>query len=302
MIFAWVEGRRDQFPVSLMCRVLGVSRAGYDAWRTRSPSDTARRRDHLADTIRALHAEPRKDTDASPRVTRDLHARAIAVCVNTVAKVMTQAGVRERTTRRGVRTTHSRHRRPVPANVLAREFTASKPNEKWVMDLTDIPTQEGWLFPALVVDLFLRRIVGWAMDATRTSRLVVAALAMAVSRRRPVAGLIAHSDRGSQYASDHFQAEVRRHQMVGSMSGAGQCWDNAVIESTFGRMKVELVHGEQYTTRDEAKASLFEYTWADSVGRHERGARWTHPTSTPRPAFLRRPVPSSSGRSAVDTS
>ena len=127
------------------------------------------------------------------------------------------------------------------------------------MDLTYVPTLEGWLFLALVVDLFSRRIVGWSMAATMTSRLVVDALGMAVSRRGPGAGLVAHSDRGSQYASDHFQSELRRHQMVGSMSGVGQCWDNAVIESTFGRMKVELVHHESYATRDEAKASIFEY-------------------------------------------
>ena len=183
---------------------------------------------------------------------------------------MKVAGIRARSTRRVVRTTDSRHRLAVSANVLARDFTATRPNEKWVMDLTYVATLEGWLFLALVVDLFSRRIVGWAMDATMTSRLVVDALVMAVSRRGSVAGVIAHSDRGSQYASDHFQAELRRHRMVGSMSGVGQCWDNAVIESTFGRMKVELVHGEQYTTRDEAKASIFEYleVFYNRVRRH----------------------------------
>ena len=270
MIFAWVEGRRDEFPVSVMCRVLGVSRAGYYAWRTRPPSDTARRHGDLTATIRAIHEEPHLDTYGSPRMARELTARGVACSVNTVAKVMRAAGVRARTTRRFIRTTDSRHRLPVLANVLAREFTASKPNQKWVMDLTYIPTREGWLFLALVVDLFSRRIVGWAMDATMTSRLVVDALAMAVGRRGPVAGVIAHSDRGSQYASDHFQAELSRHRMAGSMSGVGQCWDNAVIESTFGRMKVELTHGEQYTTRDEAKASIFEYieVFYNRVRRH----------------------------------
>lgn len=270
MIFAWVEERRTEFPVAVLCRVLGVSRAGYYARRTRSPSAAATRREELVEAIRAIHAEPRKDTYGSPRVTRDLHARGIAVGENTVAGVMRVAEIRAKSKRRSVRTTDSRHRRPVSANVLDREFTASTPNQKWVMDLTSIPTLEGWLFLALVVDLFSRRIVGWAMDATMTSRLVVDALAMAVSRRGPVAGVIAHSDRGSQYASDHFQAELRRHEMVGSMSGVGQCWDNAVIESTFGRLKVELVHGEQYTTRDEAKAAIFEYieVFYNRVRRH----------------------------------
>ena len=270
MTFTWIEERRTEYPVAVLCRVLGVSRAGYYAWRTRPPSDTARRRGDLTATIRAIHAEPHLGTYGSPRMARELKARGITCGVNTVAKVMNGAGIRAKATRRVVCTTDSRHRLPVSENVLDREFTASKPNEKWVMDLTYIPTHEGWLFLALVVDLFSRRIVGWAMDATMTSRLVVDALAMAVSRRGPVVGVIAHSDRGSQYASDHFQAELRRYQMVGSMSRVGQCWDNAVIESTFGRLKVELVHGEKYATREEAKASIVEYieVFYNRVRRH----------------------------------
>ncbi len=270
MIFAWVEGRRTEFPVSVMCRVLGVSRAGYYAWRTRPPSDTAQRRDHLVDTIRAIHHEPRMNTYGSPRMFRELKKRGVACCENTVAGVMKRAGIRAKATRRSVRTTDSKHRLPVSPNVLDREFTATRPNEKWVMDLTYISTAEGWLYLALVVDLFSRRIVGWAMDATMTSRLVVDALSLAVGRRGTVAGLIAHSDRGSQYASEHYQSELKRHEMVGSMSGVGQCWDNAVIESTFGRLKVELVHGEKYVTREEAKASIFDYieVFYNRVRRH----------------------------------
>jgi transposase InsO family protein len=138
------------------------------------------------------------------------------------------------------------------------------------MDLTYVATGEGWLFLALVVDRFSRRVVGWAMDATMTSRLVVDALATALGRRRAVAGVVAHSDRGSQYASEHYQAELSRHRMVGSMSGMGQCWDNAVIESTFGRMKVESCHHESCATREQAKASIFEYIEAfyNRVRRH----------------------------------
>lgn len=259
MTFAWIEERRREYPVALMCRVLGVSRAGYYAWRTRPPSDTAQRRDQLADTIRTIHAEPRMNTYGSPRMVRELNARGVTCCVNTVAKVMKRAGIRANSARSFVRTTDSKHHLPVSPNVLDREFTATKPNEKWVMDLTYVPTADGWLYLALVVDLFSRRIVGWAMDVTMTSRLVVDALALAVGRRGKVAGVIAHSDRGSQYASDHYRSELKRHAMVGSMSRVGQCWDNAVIESTFGRLKVELVHGERYATREEAKASIFEY-------------------------------------------
>jgi putative transposase len=238
--------------------VLEVSRSGYYAWRTRPPSATAIRREELAAQIRVVHAEV-KERYGSPRMTVELQSRGVACCVNTVATVMNRHGIRAKTVRRFVRTTDSRHDRPVFENVLDREFTATKPNEKWVMDLTYLPTVEGWLFLALVVDLFSRRIVGWSMAATMTSRLVVDALEMAVRQRGPQAGLIAHSDRGSQYASEHYQAELHREGMVGSMSGVGQCWDNAVVESTFGSLKRELVHHETYATREEAKASVFEY-------------------------------------------
>lgn len=270
MTFAWIEERRTEYPVAVLCRVPGVSRAGYYAWRTRAPSDTARRRDHLAATIRATHGEPYQDTYGSPRTAREWTARGVACGVNTVAEVMAAAGIRAKAVRRVARTTDSRHRLPVSENVLDREFTASKPNEKWGMDWKYVPTQEGWLFLALVADLFSRRIVGWAVDATMTSRPVADALAMAASRRGAVAGVIAHSDRGSPSASGHVRSELRRHRMVGSMSGVGQCWDNAGIESTFGRMKVESVHHERYATRGEAKASIFAYieVFYNRVRRH----------------------------------
>ena len=173
-------------------------------------------------------------------------------------------------TRRFVRTTDSNHPLPVSANVLDRDFAATGPNRKWATDLTRIPTPEGGLFPALAVDPFSRRIVGWAMDATTTSRLVADALSMAVSRRGTVTGGIAHSDRGRPCGSDHDPPELRRHERAGSMSGVGQRWDNAVIESTFGRMKVELVRHESYAARDEAKASIFEYieVFYNRVRRH----------------------------------
>jgi transposase InsO family protein len=270
VIFAWVEGRRTEFPVSVMCRVLGVSRAGYYAWRTRPPSDTAQRRDHLVDTIRAIHQEPRMNTYGSPRMFRELKKRGVACCENTVAGVMKRAGIRAKATRRSVRTTDSKHRLPVSPNVLDREFTATTPNEKWVMDLTYIPTGEGWLYLALVVDLFSRRIVGWAMEATMTSRLVVDALSLAVGRRGTVAGLIAHSDRGSQYASEHYQRRLREERITCSMSRRGNCWDNAAMESFFASLKKELVHDEDYATRADAKASIFEYIEAfyNRVRRH----------------------------------
>ena len=243
--------------MAVSCRVLGVSRSGYYARSKRTPSVTATRAAELLGHIREVHAEV-KGRYGSPRVAVELNARGVACCVNTVAKVMKAHGIRAKTVTRFVRTTDSNHRLAVAENVLDRDFVASAPGKKWVADITYIPTREGWLFLALVVDLFSRRIVGWAMDATMASRLVVDALDMAVSRRGPTAGLVAHSDRGSQYASDHYRAELRRRGMECSMSGVGQCWDNAVAESTFGSLKRELVHHEDYATREQAKASVFE--------------------------------------------
>jgi len=269
VIFAWIEERRSEYPLAVLCRVLEVSRSGYYAWAKRSPSETATRREALATQIQEVHTEMR-GRYGSPRLTAELNARGITCCVNTVAKAMKTQGIRAKTVKRFVRTTDSNHRLPVAQNVLDRDFTPAQPNAAWVMDMTYIPTHEGWLFLALVVDLFSRRIVGWAMDATMTSRLVVDALEMAVRQRCVTAGLVAHSDRGSQYASDHYQSELRRLGMVCSMSGVGQCWDNAVVESTFGSLKRELIHHETYATRDEAKASVFEYVevFYNRVRRH----------------------------------
>ena len=255
--------------MAVLCRVTGVSRSGYSAWSKRSPSDTRTRREELLTQIQTVHAEM-QERSGSPRLTVEWNERGVACCVNTVAQGMQAHGIRAKTVKRFLRTTDSRHRWPVAENVLDRDFSPAEPNAAWGMDLTSLPTLEGGLFLALVVDLFSRRIVGWAMAATMTSRLVVDALDMAVSRRGPGAGLVTHSDRGSQYASDHYQAELRRRGMVCSMSGVGQCWDNAVVESTFGRLKRELVHHETYATRERARARVFEYieVFYNRVRRH----------------------------------
>ena len=206
----------------------------------------------------------------SPRLHAESDARGVACRVNAVAKLMHAGGLRARTSRRFVRTTDSRHALPVAANVLGRDFAPAGPDQKWCADFTYVPTLEGWLFLAVVVDLFSRRIVGWAMSATMTSRLVVDARGRAVARRRPRPGLVAHSDRGSQYASDHYRSELGRLGATCSMSGVGQCWDNAVVESTSGQIKRELVHHERYATRDEARASIFDYVevFYNRVRRH----------------------------------
>jgi putative transposase len=213
----------------------------------------------LVKEIQAIHAEPHKDNYGSPRITEELLAKSIPCCVNTVAKVTNEAGIRAVSKRQWIRTTDSNHDLPVAENVLDRDFTAVKPNVAWVGDITYVRTLEGWLFFALVVDLFSRRIVGWSMDVSMTSGLVVDALRMAVGQREPSPGLVVHTDRGSQYCSEHYRQELAEHDLVCSMSRRANCWDNAVAESTFGRIKVELVHRLRYATMAEAKASLFEY-------------------------------------------
>jgi transposase InsO family protein len=192
-------------------------------------------------------------------MTAELNARGHSCAVNTVAALMKTHDIRAKTTRRFVRTTDSRHALPVADNLLGRRFDAAQPNASWSADITYIPTADGWLYLAVVEDLFSRRIVGWSMDATMTSRLVVDALDMALRRRSPGDGLLAHSDRGSQYASDHYRGLLDKHGITCSMSGRAQCWDNAPVESFFASLKRELVHHEHYTTREQAKASIFEY-------------------------------------------
>ncbi len=238
-----------------------MSESGYYAWASRTPSQAEQRRDRLVAAIRQVHAEL-KGRYGSPRMTAELNARGYECTENTVAHLMRAHGIRARAARRSVRTTDSRHSLPVADNLLGRDFDPGRPNAAWSADITYIPTADGWLYLAVVEDLFSRRIVGWSMDQTMTSRLAVDALDMAVRRRLPEGGLLAHSDRGSQYASEHYQGLLARHGIACSMSRVAQCWDNAPVESFFASLKRELVHHERYTTRQEAKASIFEYVEA----------------------------------------
>ena len=252
-----------------MCETLAVSRSGFYAWRSRTESVAQVRREELTTQARAIHAEV-KGRYGSPRIHAELVHRGHDCCVNTVAKLMRRAGIAGRPTRRFCRTTNSDHGVPVAENILDRQFEVSEPNAAWVADMTYIPTQEGWLYVAVVVDLFSRLVVGWSMDATMTSRLVVDAVSMAVSSRRPLPGLVAHSDRGSQYASEHHRRVLTGAGLVCSMSRRGNCWDNAPAESFFASLKKELIHGENYATREEARASIFEYVevFYNRVRRH----------------------------------
>ena len=252
-----------------MCDALEVSASGYYAWVDRDASPTAVARMTLAETIAGVHAEV-KGRYGSPRMTAELNARGYDCTENTVAHLMKAHGIRAKAARRFVRTTDSRHSLPVAENLLGRDFAPPGPNVAWSADITYIPTADGWLYLAVVEDLFSRMIVGWSMGETMTSRLVVDALDMALRRRLPEGGLLAHSDRGSQYASEHYQRLLGQHGITCSMSGAAQCWDNAPVESFFASLKRELVHHERYTTREQAKASIFEYIEAfyNRVRRH----------------------------------
>ncbi len=258
MTFTFIDEHKGQWPVALLCDALGVSTAGYYAWRDRPASARQQRQDALLVEIRAIHAEV-KARYGSPRVHAELAARGQGCCVNTVAKLMRDNDIRARTARKFRCTTDSNHDRPVAENVLDRQFDPGAPNEAWVADITYIPTREGWLYLAAVEDLYSRRVVGWSMAERLESRLVVDALAMAVQRRLPGAGLLAHSDRGSQYASEHYQRLLGQHGITCSMSRRADCWDNAPMESFFASLKKELVHGADFGTRAEARAAIFEY-------------------------------------------
>lgn len=242
-----------------MCHALGVSRAGFYAWRSREPSAAEVRREELTDEVRAIHAQV-KARYGSPRVHAELVAQGHERSANFVAKVMREAGIAAKTRRKFRQTADSNHSMPVAENVLDRDFDPEEPNESWCADITYIPTREGWLYLAVVEDLFSRRVVGWSMGATMESRLVVDALEMALARRLKGSsspGLVAHSDRGSQYASEHYQRRLAEERITCSMSRRGNCWGNAPVESSFASLKKELVHHEGYATREQAKASAF---------------------------------------------
>jgi len=256
--FAFIESHQQDWPVRVMCDALEVSPAGYYAWLRRPPSFQEERREALLVLIQGLHAQA-KQCYGSPRVHAALAARGEACSVNTVAKLMRDNGIRAKSARKFRCTTDSNHPLPVADNLLDRQFDPEGPNESWVADITYISTRAGWLYLAIVEDLYSRRVVGWSMAEHMESRLVVDALEMAVQRRLPGEGLVAHSDRGSQYASDHYQRLLGKHGIACSMSGVGQCWDNAPAESFFASLKKELTHHEDYQTRAEARTSIFEY-------------------------------------------
>lgn len=241
-----------------ICDVLGVSESGYYAWRQRKPSrrqvENARLTEQIAQAF--LHG---RQVYGSPRVHAELRAQGISCGKHRVARLMQQAGLRAIQKRRRICITDSRHSDPVAPHLLQRDFTTPAPNRKWLTDITAVWTAEGWLYLAVVLDVYSRLVVGWAMASHREESLVEAALWMAVGRRQPIEELMHHSDRGSQYTSLAYQAVLAQFHIQVSMSGKGDCYDNAMMESFFSSLKTECVHRQLYQSRAEAKQSIFEW-------------------------------------------
>ena len=258
MKYGFIRGQAGKYEVGMMCEVLQVSRSGYYGWLGRPASARARSDQVLLVRIREIFQESFR-TYGYLRVHKELVARGISCGRDRVARLMRQAGLRAVHKRKYRVTTQSDHKRPVAPNLLQQDFGTETVNQKWLTDITFVPTDEGWLFLAPVLDLYSRMVVGWAMEAYLDRRLTLKALQMALAWRRPPAGFLHHSDRGGQYASEEYPALLDAHDALISMSRKGNVYDNAPMESFFATLKSELVHRRRYHTRAEARADIFEY-------------------------------------------
>lgn len=269
MRYQFVKEQADCHRVATLCRVIGISKSGYYAWRHRPPNRRSEENRRLTQQIQIAFDQNRRNY-GSPRIYTELRDEGILCSENRVARLMRKAGIRVEPVRRFRATTDSAHSVPVAQNYLGRQFTAEAANTKWASDITYLWTTEGWLYLAVVIDLFSRQVVGWSLQATLHKELVLDALEMAVQGRKPDAGLLHHSDRGSQYASLAFQESLMRAGAACSMSRKGDCWDNAVAESFFSTLKRELVSRENFGTRTEARLAVFEWieVWYNRKRRH----------------------------------
>lgn len=258
MRYSFIREHARQFQVEVMCRVLRVSSSGYYEWLRRPESCRAAQNRRLVAHIKAVHARSRS-TYGRRRVHAQLRREGVRCSRNRVGRLMRQEGISGRRKRSFRVTTHSKHSFPVAPNRLTRNFSASAPDQVWVSDITYLRAHEGWQYLATVMDLYSRRIVGWAMQPTLERSLTLSALEMAISQRQPAPGLIHHSDRGSQYACGDYQAALGRHGMIPSMSRKGDVWDNAPKESFYASLKCELVHTWARPTRDQARRQVFDY-------------------------------------------
>ncbi len=258
MRFQFIDDHRGEFRVTLMAKVLEVSSSGYYAWRRRPTSAREMANRQLGDKIKTVY-DDNLGVYGSPRIYRELKDQGVVCSENRIARLMRLRGVRAKQARRfKVTTKRNRAHRAAP-NLLKRDFGADRPDRKWLADITYIATGEGWLYLAAILDLYTRRIVGWSMSDRMTSELSISALQMALLQRQPRCGLIHHSDQGSQYTDQSYQAMLKAHGIRASMNGAGTWYDNAPMESFFGTLKCELVYHCVYHTRDEARTDLFSY-------------------------------------------
>jgi putative transposase len=256
--YAAIREHEGQHTISLMCRALSVSRTGYSSWRNREPSQRQQENQQLDVLVNELfHAE--KCRAGAPRILRALRKQGVNAGKQRVANSLKNQGLVAKAGRKFKATTNSNHNLPVAPNLLEQNFSADVPNQKWVSDITYIETREGWLYLAVVLDLYSRLVVGWSMSERMNKALVIDALKMALWRRKMPRGVIVHSDRGSQYCSHSYQRLLKKHGLICSMSKKGDCYDNAAMESWNHSLKVESIHGQRFETRAEAMAEVFEY-------------------------------------------
>lgn len=241
-----------------------VSRSGYYAWLNRPESKRNKENSQLVEQIRDIHQLSRQ-TYGSPRIYAELKSMAISCSENRVARLMRLNGIAVEKKKKFMKTTDSNHQLPIAGNELDQQFAAQIPNEKWAADITYVWTRQGWLYLAVVLDLFSRRVVGWAMLPTLSRELVITALQMALWMRKPAKGLLHHSDRGSQYASADYQQMLEDHAILCSMSRKGNCYDNAITESFFATLKRELIYRKEYQNHTEARQDIFEYMYGTTA-------------------------------------
>jgi putative transposase len=256
--YQMIQENSSHFTLSKMCRTMNVSRSGYYACLKRPESARSKRQKDLTEKIKAIHYES-FEIYGSPKITISLNRSGTSVSKGTVARIMQKNGIKSRVKKKYKATTNSNHKLPVAENILNREFSAEKRNQKWVSDITYIGTDEGWLYLAGILDLCDGALVGYSMDGRMTKELVINALTESCIRRNPDPGLLLHSDRGVQYCSEEYQKEIARRKFICSMSRKGNCWDNSPMESFWGKLKTEWLNGRKFRTRAEAKQAVFEY-------------------------------------------
>lgn len=258
MKYKFIKEYQKTFKIELLCKQLAVSRSGYYAWLNR-PDSQRTIEDRRLIKIMTERFKLSRETYGYRRIQRSLKAKGEVCGKHRVARLMKKQGLQPKTKRKFKATTHSKHKLPIHQNHLQRDFMPQQANQRWVSDITYIETNEGWLYLAVVMDLYSRQIVGWAMASRMTETLVIDALKMALFRRRVASGLLLHSDRGSQYAAGAYQAILKNHGILCSMSRKGNCWDNAAMESFFRSLKVESIYHQSFKTRGEAKLTIFDY-------------------------------------------